>query len=1037
MVVQLDTKTVYTFMDSVIGIETYVNRAKAMGYQALGIMDIDNMYGAYHFLKACQKVGIQPILGVELTLIFQDHPLKVYVLAQDTTAYRFLLKLSTQKMLGESSLEAFRPFLEHLCIILPYADGIDDLDLGLPFYLGVFKDTPIESFKHPILPLHTVRYFEESDRQVLHMLHAIRDNQLLQETPPILTEERFLPPQALTAAFEERFPQALVNLQELVQTISYQLPGELVLPRFNRERPAVEELRERTYAGLQEKGLTTKIYQERLEKELSVIHQMGFDDYFLIVWDLLRFGRSQGYYMGMGRGSAAGSLVAYALDITGIDPVSKNLLFERFLNVERFSLPDIDIDLPDVYRPEFLRYVRKKYGSQHAAQIVTFSTFGAKQALRDVFKRYGLAEHELTNLTRKISFRDSLASAYERNASLRQIIVSKPEYQRAFQLAQAIEGQPRQTSIHAAGVVMSDQDLTDRIPLKWGEEMLLTQYDAHGVEANGLLKMDFLGLRNLTFVQRMQERVAEKYGQLIDIAKINLEDPETLALFARGQTKGIFQFEAAGAISLLKRVKPTCFEDVVATTSLNRPGASDYIDNFIKRRRGQERIDLLDPVIADILESTYGIMLYQEQVMQIAQRFAGFSLGKADILRRAMGKKKPEEMKAMTDEFLAGALALGHSESKARQIFAMMEKFAGYGFNRSHAYAYSALAFQLAYFKAHFPDVFFDVMLNFSSSDYIEDALHFGFKVAKLHLNTVPYYDKFDQGAIHLGLKNIKGLSKEFAHWLIENRPFHSIEEFMRRLPDQYAKSTQIEPLIKIGLFDPFESNRHKVLSNYQGLREHNKLGQANLFDDNPDMAYSWVEIDDFTEMEKFHQEQEIMGIGLSPHPLIQLSKEAALPHTPIRDLVAEGRSTVLAEFLGGNVIRTKKGEQMAFLKVSDTQNILEITVFPEAYRQWYHHLTEGGFYYFSGKMQERDGQLQMLLDHVEELPTEKFWIQLDNHSLDRAVADVLQQFSGPIPVVLRYKETKETLLPKYLGVQKTDTLIEALEALNVKTIFY
>ncbi|MGT2674557.1 DNA polymerase III subunit alpha [Streptococcus rupicaprae] len=1037
MVVQLDTKTVYTFMDSVVGIEAYVDRAKAMGYQALGIMDIDNMYGAFHFLEACQKAHIQPILGVELTLKFQDQPLKIYALAQDTAAYRSLMKLSTRKMMGESSLEDYRSFLEQVCVILPYAEGVDDLDLGFPFYLGIFQDTPVEDYKHPILPLHTVRYFEDSERQVLHMLHAIRDNQLLQDTPPVLQEGSLLAPTALEAIFKERFPQAFVNLEALVKTISYDLPRDLVLPRFNRERPAVEELRELTYRGLQEKGLTGPVYQERLETELDVIHQMGFDDYFLIVWDLLRFGRSQGYYMGMGRGSAAGSLVAYALDITGIDPVAKNLLFERFLNLERFSMPDIDIDLPDVYRPEFLRYVRKKYGSEHAAQIVTFSTFGAKQALRDVFKRYGLAEHELTHLTRKIGFRDSLSSAYERNASLRQTIVSKPEYQRAFQLAQAIEGQPRQTSIHAAGVVMSDEDLTDRIPLKWGEEMLLTQYDAHGVEANGLLKMDFLGLRNLTFVQRMQERVAEKYGQLIDIAKINLEDPETLALFARGQTKGIFQFEAAGAISLLKRVKPTCFEDVVATTSLNRPGASDYIDNFIKRRRGQERVDLLDPAIADILGPTYGIMLYQEQVMQIAQRFAGFSLGKADILRRAMGKKKPEEMRAMADEFLAGALALGHDEPKARQIFAMMEKFAGYGFNRSHAYAYSALAFQLAYFKAHFPDVFFDVMLNFSSSDYIEDALNFGFKVAKLHLNTVPYYDKFNQGAIHLGLKNIKGLSKEFAHWLIENRPFQSIEDFMRRLPDNFAKPNQLEPLIKIGLFDRFESNRNKVLSNYQGLREHNKLGQANLFDDNPDMAYSWTEVDDFTEVEKFHQEQEIMGIGLSPHPLIQLAKEAALPYTPIRELVAEGRSTVLAEFLEAKVIRTKKGEQMAFLKVSDTQNVLEITVFPEAYRQWFHHLKEGGFYYFSGKIQERDGQLQMLLDHVGELPTEKFWIQLDNHRQDQQVAAILQKFTGPIPVVLRYKETKETLLPKHLGVQKTDTLIEALRELNVKTIFY
>lgn len=366
---------------------------------------------------------------------------------------------------------------------------------------------------------------------------------------------------------------------------------------------------------------------------------MGFDDYFLIVWDLLRFGRSQGYYMGMGRGSAVGSLVAYALEITGIDPVEKNLIFERFLNLERYTMPDIDIDIPDVYRPEFIRYVRDRYGTMHTAQIVTYSTFGAKQAIRDVFKRYGVPEYELTNITRKISFRDTLTSAYEKNMSFRQIINSKLEYQKAFEIAKKIEGNPRQTSIHAAGVVMSDNDLTEHIPLKYGEDMYITQYDAHGVESNGLLKMDFLGLRNLTFVQRMKEAALDKYGVAIDIAKIDLEDTITLQLFAAGRTKGIFQFEQAGAINLLKRVQPVQFEEIVATTSLNRPGASDYIDNFVKRKHGQEKVEMLDSSLEAILAPTYGIMLYQEQVMQVAQRFAGFSLGKADILRRAMGKK--------------------------------------------------------------------------------------------------------------------------------------------------------------------------------------------------------------------------------------------------------------------------------------------------------------------------------------------------------------------------------------------------------------
>ena len=584
MVAQLDTKTVYSFMDSLMTLDKYIATAKTMGYKQLGIMDKNNLYAAYTFLEKAKKAGLQPLLGIELDVIFEEQPLSLRLLTLSTKGYQQLMKIATQKMLGKSRWEDLSPLIKDLAIIIPAFEGVDDLELGHDFYIGVSPRTKKQDFKHLTLPLHTVRYFDRSDLETLQMLRAIRDNSSLREVGDFPSHQYLLPPEALRAAFADTFPESWDNLDELIADVHYDINNELKLPRFNPERPAVEELRERAQAGLAVKGLANPLYQERLEEELSVIHQMGFDDYFLIVWDLLRFGRSQGYYMGMGRGSAVGSLVAYALEITGIDPVEKNLLFERFLNVERYTMPDIDIDIPDVYRPEFIRYVRDRYGTMHAAQIVTYSTFGAKQAIRDVFKRFGVPEYELTNITRKISFRDSLTSAYEGKLSFRQIINSKLEYQKAFDIAKKIEGNPRQTSIHAAGVVMSDNDLTDHIPLKYGEDMYITQYDAHGVESNGLLKMDFLGLRNLTFVQRMKEAALDKYGVDIDIAQIDLEDKETLKLFAAGDTKGIFQFEQAGAINLLKRVQPSQFEEVVATTSLNRPGASDYIDNFVKRK---------------------------------------------------------------------------------------------------------------------------------------------------------------------------------------------------------------------------------------------------------------------------------------------------------------------------------------------------------------------------------------------------------------------------------------------------------------------
>ncbi|WP_150225649.1 DNA polymerase III subunit alpha [Streptococcus constellatus] len=1032
MVAQLDTKTVYTFMDSLISIKKYVKTAKALGYQTLGMMDIDNLYGAYHFMELATAQKIQPILGIEMTLDYAGVPLNLRFLALDSQGYRNLMKLSTLKMIGKSKWEELQHLLEGIAIIVPVFDGIRDLDLGKDFYIGVFPDTPQQDFMHKTLPLHTVRYFDTGDLETLQMLRAIRENSSLREVGHLPSNEYLLSSKQFTQTFQKNFPESLDNLEQLVAGVHYEINTELKLPRFNPERPAVEELRERADAGLKAKKLWTEAYQERLNQELAIIHQMGFDDYFLIVWDLLRFGRSQGYYMGMGRGSAVGSLVAYALEITGIDPVEKNLIFERFLNLERYTMPDIDIDIPDVYRPEFIRYVRDRYGTMHTAQIVTYSTFGAKQAIRDVFKRYGVPEYELTNITRKISFRDTLTSAYEKNMSFRQIINSKLEYQKAFEIAKKIEGNPRQTSIHAAGVVMSDNDLTEHIPLKYGEDMYITQYDAHGVESNGLLKMDFLGLRNLTFVQRMKEAALDKYGVAIDIAKIDLEDTITLQLFAAGRTKGIFQFEQAGAINLLKRVQPVQFEEIVATTSLNRPGASDYIDNFVKRKHGQEKVEMLDSSLEDILAPTYGIMLYQEQVMQVAQRFAGFSLGKADILRRAMGKKDATEMHRIEAEFVTGALDLGHSEIKAKEVFAVMEKFAGYGFNRSHAYAYSALAFQLAYFKAHYPDIFFDIMLNYSSSDYITDALEFDFQVASLNINNIPYRDKFQDKQIYLGLKNIKGLPRDVAYWIIENRPFSNVEGFVLKLPTQYHKVQLLTPLVQIGLFDVFEKNRQKILQNLPNLFVFaDELGS--LF---ADTNYSWTEAENYTEAEKFELEKEIIGVGLSEHPLVKFAKAATQSFTLIQELVENTHATILVEILSIRVIRTKTGENMAFLQVSDTKIKTEVTVFPDTFKQFGKGLHEKGFYYLTGRIQKRENRLQMILNHLQEANTERFWIQVENHESDAEISDILQQFRGDIPVVIRYENERKTVaIPQY-RVQKSDKLQEELKKITMKTIY-
>ena len=1032
MIAQLDTKTVYSFMESMVSIKRYVSLGKEYGYSSLGIMDEDNLYGAYYFIKECQKQGIQPLLGLEMTVHHKDEWINLRFLALSNRGYQNLMKLSSLKMTGKKEWTDFSSYLEDICVIVPYYPEIDSLDLGHDHYIGVYPDTPQSNFSHPILPLYRVNSFEAEDLETLQMLKAIKENVTLREVDVQSQQGLFLPAERLEQIFLEKFPIVLDNLARLVKDTSYEIDSSLKLPRFNPERPAVEELRERAVKGLEQKGLLDSVYQERLEEELSVIHDMGFDDYFLVVWDLLRFGRSQGYYMGMGRGSAVGSLVAYALDITGIDPVAKNLIFERFLNRERYTMPDIDIDIPDIYRPEFIRYVRDRYGSIHAAQIVTYSTFGAKQAIRDIFKRYGVPEYELTAITKKIGSKDTLTTAYEGNLGFRQLIQSKIEYQKAFSIAKKIEGYPRQTSIHAAGVVISDKNLTDYIPLKYGEDMLITQYDAHGVEGNGLLKMDFLGLRNLTFAQKMQELLYETQGISLRIEDIDLEDKATLALFAAGKTKGIFQFEQPGAIRLLKRVKPQNFEEVVATTSLNRPGASDYIDNFVARKHGKEQVTVLDPVLEDILAPTYGIMLYQEQVMQVAQRYAGFSLGKADILRRAMGKKNAAEMHRMEESFIKGALEKGHSKEQAQEVFAVMEKFAGYGFNRSHAYAYAALAFQLAYFKTHFPAIFYQVMLNYASGDYILDALEMGFELAPLSINTAPYQDKLADKTIHLGLKSIKGMPRDFAYWIIEHRPFSSVEDFITRLPKNYQKISLLTPLVEVGLFDGFDKNRQKILTNLPTLFIFvEELGS--LF---ADSSYSWTDTEDFSNIEKFQKEQDWLGVGISQHPLLVLAKNPLYPIVSLSALSEGQTATVLVEIQSIRVIRTKKGENMAFLKVTDSKTSLEVTVFSEQYRQFKNLLHEGSFYYLNGKVQARDGRLQLVLNNLKEVVSERFWIQVPNHDHDSEIYHILDQYKGQIPVVIRYEnEQKNILLSGYL-VAKDAGLQESLKQIVMKTIY-
>ena len=1036
MFTPLNVKTVYSFLSSAISLDAYIERAYKLGYQTIGIDDEKNLHAVYPFLKKVEKKGLKGIISYQADFLIQDRPVKVSFVAKNTQGYKNLLKLSTAYNNAQRELKEFFPYLSNLALVFPSFMKKDDLvDFSVfDLYAGLDMKKGSVISDLPILAFPSIRYLSPADSEVLSVLSSIKEGTSLNENLTVDKTKYLHDPKYYEEFYKENHPQALENLDKLVANIDYELEENLSLPRFNKKIPAVEELRKLSYEGLASRVELTKNYRERLDLELSVIHDMGFDDYFLIVADLLAYASSQNIYTGMGRGSAAGSLVAYALKITHVDPVANNLLFERFLNPERFSMPDIDIDIPNDKRKDLLTYVRNRYGHTHAAQILTYSTFGAKQSLRDVAKVYGFTELEATNISKLINGRKSLNQEYQENNRFRAEILKNDDLRKIYDMAVKIEGFPRQTSIHASGVVLAEDELTNYTPMAPGESLDLTQYEAHAIEDIGLLKIDFLGLRNLSLLEKMRDLVLTNHGKSIDFLKINLEDQKVLEVFRQGNTLGIFQFENPQMMKMLRRLQPDKFDDLVDSTSIFRPGPSQYIDSFIKRRHGEEIPTYPDDSVKDILAPTYGIMIYQEQIMQVASSYAGFSLGEADLLRRAISKKNASQLEALENKFIKGSLAQGHSTDQAKDIYELIERFANYGFNRSHAYAYAALAYQIAYFKAYYPEEFYQALLADGKREiYLEDALKNGFKLQSLNINKSPYYDKVSKGNIYLGLKNIKGLPRDLALWIINERPFKDLADFLQKLPENFQKVNFIAPLIQVGAFDYFDSNRRKLLENLPRLIEYTQTIQLDLFDINS-LSFSYKDYDDFTAGEKYSLEKSLLGTAISSHPLTKLRKKYAYPS--LAD-IEEGEQTILVELKGIRLHKTKNGDQMAFLTVHDAQEDFDVTLFPETYFKYRAQLEVGATYLIKGKVSSRQDRLQMIAERlVKKTDNEKkLWINLADSSNNFQIAKILKEFPGFTPVILHFENNKETRQIE-IFVEENDYLQKRLKPLVLKTIY-
>ncbi|MDT2745137.1 DNA polymerase III subunit alpha [Enterococcus asini] len=1081
---QLNTVTAFSLLQSTLSVERYVTAAKERGYQTIGICDRNVLTGAVAFYEACQKAGLQPIMGLHLDYYspVQKGENELLLFAKNQKGYEQLVLLSSQKMTqGKVTLEAFAPF-DDLIAVLPERNELQyllqlhpellearyqELAEMFPLFVGRSLDTKADAFSEwttakgiPPFALMEVVSLESSELSAVRVMEHIKNGTQigdLQELDlalgqPLWTEEQ------IRSRFAQEQPEALAQAEAFAADCHWDLPlHQKLYPNYPMtEGNAPDFLRQFCQERLPQRvKQVTAVYQERLEYELSVIHQMGFDDYFLIVWDVMDFAHRQKIVTGAGRGSAAGSLVAYVLSITDVDPIQYDLLFERFLNPERYTMPDIDLDIPDNRREEVLHYVQQKYGPLRMAQIATFGTMAAKMVLRDVARVFGLSQSEANRWSKAVpnKLKITLQEAYDTAPTLRNLVKQSPKNQRLFQIALILEGLPRHVSTHAAGVVISDRDLTELVPLQAGsEEIFLTQFTMNDVEAIGLLKMDFLGLRNLSIIDNTLRGIKQATGREFSQKEIPLDDAETIALFQRGDTSGVFQFESAGIRNVLRRLGPENIEEIAAVNALYRPGPMQNIEHYIQRKKGKEAVSYPDDSLQDILKNTYGIMVYQEQVMQVAAKMAGFSLGQADILRRAIGKKKKAALDEQRTNFVEGAVAQGHPASKANQVYDYIERFADYGFNRAHAFAYSFVGFQMGYLKVHYPGPFYAALLRGTRNnpakvkEYLAEAKKRSIQILPPDINQSSYgFYLAGLQQIRFGLGSIKGIRRDFIGDIVKERqnqgPFTSLDNFLYRIDSKWRKQELLLPLIEVGAFDSLEPKRRQLASELEGKIQNIQYsgGSMDLLDL---MALKVTDIRDYSLEERLNLEEQYLGVYLSGHPAEKYESLAQRRQTrAIAELVPEEKVRILFYVRDIREIRTKKGDLMSFVEGNDPSGELSVTIFPELYRRVRQTFQIGDVLYLEGKveMSKYNGEMQLIANELAQASELQMQVtettcylrispEQENKAQMQQLFQLIQTHPGAVPVILVYVKSgeKRMLAPEY-AVENSAGLQEEL----------
>jgi len=967
--VPLYIKTENSLLSSLIKIDELIKFAKSYNYKALSIVD-NNMFGVMEFYKKCLQNDIKPIIGLEVKL---DNNLVLY--AKNYNGYKNLLKISTIMSESKVDINILEKYSSDLICVIPfnYRFIYDELNKMFQNVFISYKNKEEYDLinKDISIYMNETLYLQKKDSNYLKYLIAIRDGKKIDEVNILGDNHLLLPEEIKNYDFNSNNQKILdmCNLKiELHKDLLpiYECPNNL---------DAYSYLKELCQDGMRKRfgSSVGKVYIDRLKYELNIINKMGFCNYFLVVYDYVKYAKEHGILVGPGRGSAAGSLVSYLLNITTIDPIKYNLLFERFLNPERVTMPDIDIDFQYDRREEVINYCVNKYGNKKVAGIITFNTLGAKQAIRDIGRVMDINLDKIDALTKLIDSNLSLRENYN-DSKLKRILNEDSELFNLYKVSLKFEGLKRHTSNHAAGIVMCNENLDEILPLYKKDGMFLTAYSMDYLEEQGLLKMDLLAIKNLTLIDTVLKEVNKK-NKVISFDDIPFEDSEATNVFTSVNTLGIFQFESTGMMNFLRKFRPSNFQDIVAALALFRPGPMNNIDSYIKRKQNKEKIDYFDKSLEKVLKPTYGIIIYQEQIMQIASIMAGFSLGEADILRRAMSKKKEEILLKEKDKFINGSIKRGYSEELARKIYDLILKFAAYGFNKAHSVSYATISYRMAYLKAHYKEDFMKTLLNFElnsvnkTKEYIYECKKEGLNILKPDINKSDKYYLKEKDGIRYPLTGLKNLGSMIVNNILDERKngdFKSIYDFIKRTNRKNINKKTLISLIDAGCFDSFDLNHRTMIDGIDLIINYGELIKDL---DEEFVLLPELEIkEEYSKHELLKRELDVIGLYISDNPITEYKQKlnnkfniCDVSHWFDKNVNIIGTIDYVKE------VETKKQDKMCFIKISDELASIDGVVFPQLYKTL-NEIKRDKTVLISGKVEKRFDKYQIIVNNIKYL---------------------------------------------------------------------